>query len=103
MSTVTDLRNNIDHTYYLDSGVSYTNFSIEIDGGQMDTEYTLTIGEVVKSVSNGDLQIQDNFIIIPINTNELEVGNNICILESESKIAGIDLHITFNFKVYERN
>lgn len=95
-----DLRQRVDYFLQLDAGRDYPMFAYQYTG-QMDTEYIFTIGEIVKTVSGGELAINNDMISIPVLATDLELGDNLATLESQSKIAGIALKVHFNFKTYE--
>jgi|14BtaG_2_1085337.scaffolds.fasta_scaffold127720_1 hypothetical protein len=84
---ILDLRFDADITLKIDEGVSY---KPSISGIRtLDTEYTFSCNDIVKTVANGGITLVNNSIIINIDENDFPRGHYKGCLESNSKIAGI--------------
>lgn len=93
----TDLRFDAVWSILIDQGVSY---QPSISGiVNLDSNYTLTIGNVVKTVLNEGLTLTADGIVIVINENDFPKGEYKGYLVSDSKQAGIYKNIEIKLNV----
>ncbi len=95
-----DIRENTSITEHLDIGVSDVLTISSV--ANVDVNYTYEVNGIVKNVANNKIILGDNSISIVIDSTDLQLGNNVGYLISDSNVAGVYKNIKINLIAYKR-